>query len=312
MRHLLLICALSSLAFSQATTTKLPQNIAAEAFIPNLPAQIIGPDDMVLLSVYDSPEFTRTVRVGSDGDIRIPMLKQRVRAEGLLPAQLEVAVAKALTDEKLLIDPFVTVTVIEYHSRPISVVGAVKKPITFQAIGPMTLLEALARAEGLTDLAEGQILVSHPSAGNHNALVQRIPVKSLIDNADPEYNIKLKGGEEIRVPEAPRITVAGNVRKPGSFPVKDASELTVMKAIALGEGLSQFYGNTAYIYRVDDSKGTKNEIEIPLKKILDRKSPDIPLQARDILYIPDSTGKRSWDKILSIGGATASGVAIFH
>jgi polysaccharide export outer membrane protein len=212
----------------------------------------------------------------------------------------------------LLVDPFVTVTMIEYHSRPISVVGAVKKPITFQAVGPMTLLEAISRAEGLTELAEGQILVSRPTVDNKFPLVQRIPVKGLIDNADPEYNVQLKGGEEIRVPEAPRITVAGNVKRPGSYPVKESSELTVIKAIALGEGLSQFYGNVAYIYRVDEGKGTKNEIEIPLKKILDRKSPDVALQARDVLYIPDSSGKRSWDRILSIGGATASGIAIFH
>jgi polysaccharide export outer membrane protein len=312
MRQLLLVLGSASLAFSQATPPRPQQNIAAEALIPNLPAQVIGSDDMILLTVYDSPEFTRTVRVSPDGDIRLPMLKQRIKADGLLPSELEITVAKALTDEKLLVDPFVTVTMIEYHSRPISIVGAVKKPITFQVAGPMTLLEALSRAEGLTDLAEGQILVSHPAADNKTLLVQRIPVKGLIDNANPEYNIKLKGGEEIRVPEAPRITVAGNVKKPGSFPVKESSELTVMKAIAMGEGLAQFYGNVAYIYRIDDVKGDKHEIEIPLKKILDRKSPDVPLQARDVLYIPDSSGKRNWERVLSLGGATASGLAIFH
>ncbi len=311
MRKLLSFFLLSFLAFSQSVP-KAQQNIAAEASIPNLPAQIIGADDMVLLSVYDSPEFTRTVRVSPDGEIRLPMLKQRIHASGLLPSQLEESVAKALTDEKLLVDPFVTVTMVEYHSRPISIVGAVKKPITFQANSPMTLLQALSRAEGLTEEAEGQILISRVAADGQTPLVQRIPVKGLIDNADPEYNVRLTGGEEIRVPEAPRITVAGNVKRPGSFPVKETSDLTVMKAIAMGEGLSQFYGNTAYIYRVDDAKGTKNEIEIPLKKILDRKSPDVALQARDILYIPDSTGKRTWEKVLSLGGATASGVAIFH
>src|ERR1700735_902314 len=92
----------------------------------NLPAQRIGPDDLVGLSVYDSPEFTRTIRVGPDGWIRLPMLKQRINADGLMPNQLESAVADALVEEQLLVDPFVTVTVVEYHSRPISVVGAVK------------------------------------------------------------------------------------------------------------------------------------------------------------------------------------------
>src|ERR1700683_4623359 len=121
-----------------------------EPAAPNLPAQRIGPDDLIGLSVYDSPEFTRTIRVGPDGTIRLPMLQQRVNAEGLMPGELERAIADALVGEQLLVDPFVTVTVVEYHSRPISVVGAVRKPVTFQAIGLVTLIDALTRAEGLS------------------------------------------------------------------------------------------------------------------------------------------------------------------
>ncbi len=290
----------------------VPYTAPLDGALPNLPAQIIGPDDMIMLSVYDSPEFTRTVRVGPDGLIRLPILKQRVKAEGLLPAQLELAVADALMEEKLLVDPFVTVTIMEYHSRPISVLGAVRNPITFQAAGQVTLVEALTRAGGLTDDAEGEILLSRPGADKKTALVQRIPTKQLIDNNDPEYNIRLEGGEEIRVPTAPKIVVAGNVKKPGAFSVKDNSEMTVMKAIAMSEGLSPYSGNIAYLYRPDDNKSTRDEIVIPLKKILERKSPDIPLQARDMLYIPDSTGKRSLEKILALGGGVATGLAIFH
>ena len=56
----------------------------------NLPAQKIGPRDLIVIQVYDSPELTRSVRVGADGLIRLPMLKQRIQAEGLMPAELEV------------------------------------------------------------------------------------------------------------------------------------------------------------------------------------------------------------------------------
>ncbi len=316
MRTLLFLLPLSLVASlvpgAFAQVARPAQNIAAEAALPNLPAQVIGPDDMIMLAVYDSPEFTRTIRVGADGEIRLPMLKQKIKASGLLPSELESSVATALTDEKLLVDPFVTVTMMEYHSRPISVIGAVKRPLTFQAVGSVTLLEALARAEGLTDEAEGQILISRPGADKKTMLVQRVQVKALIDNADPELNVKLQGGEEIRVPEAPRMTVTGNVKKPGSFVVKESSELTVFKAIALAEGLSQYAGNVAYIYRPDDAKGTKNEIVVPLKSILTRKSPDVPLQARDILYIPDSSGKRNLERVLGMGAGVATGLAIFH
>src|SRR3954451_24313081 len=92
----------------------------------NLPAQKIGPRDLIAMQVYDSPELTRTVRIGADGYVRLPMLKQRIKAEGMMPAELEATIAKALEDEGIIIDPFVTITVAEYSSRPISVAGAVK------------------------------------------------------------------------------------------------------------------------------------------------------------------------------------------
>ena len=301
-----------SVAFAQSPLTGSQSRNPAEPIGANLPTQTIGPDDLISLSVYDSPEFSRTVRVGPDGTIRLPMLKRKIQAAGFLPGELETLVAKALVDEKLLVDPFVTVTMAEYHSRPISVVGAVKNPLTFQAVGTVNLIDAVTRAGGLTDDAEGDLIVSRAAVGTQAALLQRISIRALIDQADPAVNLKLTGGEEIRVPSAPRITVTGNVKKPGSYPVKENSEMTVMKAIAMAEGTAQFYGNKAYIYRADDTTGKKKEIEVPLADILKRKTQDIALLPRDVLYITDSSGKRNLDKALGIAAATASGVVIFH
>jgi hypothetical protein len=67
-------------------------------------------------------------------------------------------------------------------------------------------------------------------------LTRRIPVKSLIDEADPELNIRLEGGEEIRVPEAGRVYIVGNVKRPGAFPIKDSAETSGLKVLALTEG----------------------------------------------------------------------------
>jgi polysaccharide export outer membrane protein len=273
----------------------------------------------VALSVYDAPEFTRTVRVGADGLLRLPMLKRQVRAEGLLPADLETAIAEGLRAEGLLVDPVVTVTVVEYHSRPISVAGAVRNPITFQAVGSLTLLDALTRAGGLSLEAGPEILVSQAqtaSDGSSAVLVQRVPVKGLIDAADPEMNVRLVGGEEIRVPEVGRVFVVGNVKKPGAYPIQDGVETSVLKMLALVEGLAPYASRQAFIYRREDSTGAKYEIPIELRKIMQRKSPDVPLLARDILYIPDNTGRRATlgalEKAVSFGAATASGVLIWR
>jgi polysaccharide export outer membrane protein len=265
--------------------------------------------------VYDAPELTRTVRVGADGLIRLPMLKQLVKAQGLMPAQLESAIGKALQDEQIIVDPFVTVTVAEYNSRPISVAGAVKQPLTFQATFPVTLLEAITRAGGLAPEAGAEILVTRPQPGPDGAastLTQRILVKGLIDAADPALNIVLKGGEEVRVPESGKVYVIGNVKTPGAFPVGDGTESTVLKMLALSQGLMPYSTKEAYIYR-REANGSKNEIPIPLDKIMERKAPDVPLLANDILYVPDNKKRRltltTLDKVLMLaGGIGAAGI----
>src|SRR5580692_7021890 len=140
----------------------------------NLPMQTIGANDLIAISVYDSPELTRAVRVSAAGLISIPMLREKIRAEGLMPSDLEADIVEALKTAEVLVDPLVTVTVVEYHSRPISVMGSVKKPITFQADAPLTLLDALARAEGLTLEAGPVILLTrfHAALEGGSATVQ--------------------------------------------------------------------------------------------------------------------------------------------
>jgi polysaccharide export outer membrane protein len=283
----------------------------------NLPAQKIGPRDLIAIQVYDSPELTRTVRVGADGNIRLPMLKQQIKSEGLMPNDLEDVIARALAEEDLIVDPFVTVTVVEYSSRPISVAGAVRSPVTFQASAPVTLLEAVTRAGGLTEDAGSEILISKRQTGPSGlptSLIQRIPVKALIDSADPDANLRLTGGEEVRVPEAGRVFVVGNVKKPGAFVVRDGSETSVLKLLALAEGLAPFASNQAYIYRTEGT-GPKNEIPIELTKIMSRKIPDAALLPSDVLYIPDNRGRRigmaALERILAFG-STAGATALIY
>ena len=317
MRTLLLL-TFSSVAFTQVHTAVMPE-ISTTTLPLNLPAQKIGPNDLISVSVYDAPEFTRAVRVGADGLIRFPMLMARINARDALPSELETTIAEALMRENLIVDPFVTVAVVEYASRPINVTGAVRKPLTFQAVGPVTLLDAIARAEGLSADAGPEILVSRPGPDpteEAGRLVQRIPVKALMEASDPTLNLKLAGGEEIRIPEVGRVFVVGNVHKPGAFPVQDVSETTVLKMLAMSEGLIPFASKQAYIYRREGAAGPKTEIPVELRKIMERKSPDVQLMANDILYVPDNTGRRTTltalEKILSFGSTAGAGLLIYH
>jgi polysaccharide export outer membrane protein len=283
--------------------------------VANLPAQKIGADDLVAITVYGSPELTRSVRVSAEGQIRLPMVTRAIPAAGLIPRELESAIGEALRAEKVLVDPVVTVTMAEYRSRPISVAGAVKKPLTFQAFGNVTLLDAITRAEGLAPEAGSEILLTR-SAVDGKSATERIPVKELFAGDNPKLNPRLAGGEEIRVPVAGEVYVAGSVKNPGAFSLKDASDTSVLKVLALAGGLIPFASKQAYIYRRRPGDDHKDEIPIALSRIIGRKVPDVALQGDDILYVPDAKGRRisvsALERIAGFGAATTSGLLIWR
>lgn len=297
----------AALAWGQAKLPAIPEQGS------NLPAQPVGGSDLLAVNVYGAPELSRTLRVTPDGEIRMPMLKRAIEVRGLMPTQVEECIAQALVGEQILVDPVVTVTIAEYASRPVQVAGAVKKPLTFQASGQTTLLDALTRAEGLAADAGHEILVTRPARDGVPGFTHRILVRDLIEKAEPAANVALQGGEEIRVPEVGRVFVVGNVERPGSFPLNDAGGMTVLKALALSEGLARFATKQAYIYRPTES-GPKEEVQVELRQIMDRKIPDAELRAGDIFYVPDNRRGRVTanviDRVVAFGAGTASGALI--
>jgi polysaccharide export outer membrane protein len=278
----------------------------------NLPVERIGKNDLIGIIVYDCPELSRSVRVDSNADIRLPMLRHAIHAGGLYPSDLEQSITTALVKDKVLVDPVVSVSIVEYRSRPISVVGAVKTPMTFQATGALTLIEAISQAGGLTEVAGPVILISSQQSGMDgvppSTEVQRIPVHGLFDSADSALNVELHGGEVVSVPEAGRVYVVGRVKKPGTFTITDGAESSVLKALALSGGLDSFSKHTAYIYRLESGQTQRKEIPIELKKILNRQAPDVPVLASDILYIPDAAGLRASLTVLDRAVLVGSGL----
>ncbi len=316
MSKLILLLLMGTLGFGQPA----PAESSA-----NLPALPVGPSDLLSVSVYGAPEFTRTLRVSEDGRIRIPMLREPLAVEGMLPAQLEELIANALDQRGILVSPQVTVTIAEYHSRPVNIVGAVRSPLTFQAMGKTTLLEAITRAQGLSEDAGTEILITRPGRYGGAPLVERIPVQGLIQAADPVWNVLLEGGEEVRVPPVGKIFVVGNVKKPGAFRADDGTGMSLLKALALAEGLSPFAQKSAYIYRRGavnnagsahdgSTREAPKEVVVALQKIMDRKASDIDLSPNDILYIPDNRGRRlamtALERAIGFASNTASGAVV--
>lgn len=114
----------------------------------------LGPEDLLKIHVFRVAELSQTVRVDARGNISLPLIGP-VRAEGRTAAELEQEVATRL-GERYLQDPYVSVFVEEYASQRVTVEGAVNKPGIFALKGRTTLLQAIALAEGLAQLADAE------------------------------------------------------------------------------------------------------------------------------------------------------------
>ena len=293
---LVLIALATTLGVAAQQDPTLPNTAVASTAVSgasSLPTGRIGNNDLLGITVYDGPPLSGPVRVSPQGNIRLPMVEQPIHAAGLNPYQLEQVIAADLIKDHLFLKPIVTVTITEYESRPITVVGAVGSPITFQAMGPVTLLDAISRAGGITKNAGSEILISSQAPGTNGkeaSLTQRVPVQGLLDSANPALNIELHGGDVVRVPEAGQLFIVGDVKSPGSYSITNGSHSSILKALALSGGLGRRPGHVAYIYRREGGAKGRNEIPVQLKKIMNRKSPDVALNANDILYIPGAKG----------------------
>jgi len=164
---LLALCAglLSGAVVAQDTALGVgSQNTApAPAAHPSTPAPTdlisqaldeyrIGPSDLIEISVFQVPDLSKTVRVGAQGALTLPLIG-RVEAGGLTAQQLEALIAKKLR-ESYLQDPQVSVFIKEYVSQRVTVEGSVNNPGVFPVSGKATLLQAIAMAGGLDKLAD--------------------------------------------------------------------------------------------------------------------------------------------------------------
>jgi polysaccharide export outer membrane protein len=296
----------------------MPPALAQQAAGTSLPVQKLGPDDLIQIQVFGFPEFSRAARISASGTIQLPLVKQPIAIAGKIPSEIETEISETLKNAELVVNPAVTVSILEYGSHPVTVAGAVKIPVLFQAVGRVTLIDAITRAGGLAIDAGPEILINRrPTAGNEGkpTITQHINAHLLFSEDGGESNIVLLGGEEIRVPTAGKVYVLGDVKGSGAFPVTDNSDTTVLKVLSLAGGVGSYSSAEAYIIRRDEVTGTKRRIAIDLKGILKQKVADYPLLADDIFFVPDDTKRRQTalilDRLSTYGAAIATGLIIY-
>ena len=147
---------------------------------------VIGNGDLLEVSVFDVPELSKEVRVSQTGTINIPLIPVRLRVAGLSETQAEAKIAELLEANGLVSHPEVGVAVKDHRSQPITVVGAVQRPMVYHADRDVTLLEVLAEAGGIANDAGDTVIVTR----------RRVPTYTEVANTQPVPSTSASGSGE--------------------------------------------------------------------------------------------------------------------
>jgi len=246
---------------------------------------LIGAQDVLTVTVWDSPDLSGKYTVETDGSFTFPLIG-RVKAGGLTLRQFEAELKKKLADGYFK-NPQVSVAVESYRSQRIFIVGEVRSPGTYPLTGDVTLIEAIARAGSTTPSASLEAIIVRAPAGKQAdgptlpsqkadaSDTQRVNLRDLQSGALSK-NIALRDGDTIFVPRAESIYVFGQVRNPGAYALQDP-ETTVLQALSLAGGVTD-RGATNRIKIVRVVKGDKVELKVKLND---------PVLPGDTIIVPE-------------------------
>jgi polysaccharide biosynthesis/export protein len=315
-----------STAATQTSSATTPANTTSRVTTSGCANQVrstylLGPEDELQIS---GPEMEDTanklVRVDGEGDIQVPLVG-RVHVADLTVQQAEEELNKHLS--KYIRHPQAALDVKELRSQPASVLGAVNAPGVHQVEGHKTLLEMISMAGGTRPDAGYRIQITRqvewgciPLAGatldaSGKYSVAQVNLQDIIEAKRPEENIQVLPHDVISVPKAELIYVTGAVKKSGGFILGEHQTMSVLQAVSLAEGLGQ--SPDAKHARIVRTVGDqKTEIPVDLKTLLQGKGKDVPMQGNDILFVPDSTGRRVALRVMEAAIQTGTGLAIYR
>jgi polysaccharide export outer membrane protein len=236
---------------------------------------VVGTNDVLTITVYNQPQLTGKFVVEADGTFAYPLLG-RVAAGGLTIRAVEDKVRQGLAGG-FLKDPQITVTVDQYRSQQIFVMGEVKTPGPLPFTGSMTLIEALARAGSVTEHAGPEAVIVR-SASGVAAAAAPLPTESTargdtirvdlqkLQSGTLAQNVMLRPGDTIFVPRAETVFVSGQVRMPGEYTIR--AGMTVRQALALAGGVTD-RGSTRRVQIIRVVNGKETTIGGDLQKIVE-------------------------------------------
>jgi polysaccharide export outer membrane protein len=234
---------------------------------------IIGPGDVLKISVYDNPDLLTVTRVSDTGSIILPLLGQ-VKVSGLSISQASDKIASLYSDG-YLVNPQVSVFVQEFRSKKAVVLGNVNRPGLIELTGPTTFLELISKAGGLAQNFGETATIKRNVNGQDEVI--SINIKALTRGGDMSQNVPIREGDTIYISQAGMCYVTGEVKEPDAYACD--GDATVLKLVTLAGGFTGKASRSGVrIIRVIDGK----------KTVIDDVEMNTPVQPDDVIVVPES------------------------
>lgn len=254
----------------------LPLVFGGAAFAADNKAEyVLGPGDVIRVTVFQNPDLTLETRVSENGAISFPLIGQ-VPVGGLNVAEAEKKIAKALRDGGFVLQPQVNILPLQIRGNQVSVLGQVNRPGRY----PLDVLNAkvtdiLAMAGGITQGGADSLILT--GTRNGKPIRQEIDLPLIFLGNRPELDLAIAGGDAIYVHRAPVFYIYGEVQRPGAYRVE--RDMTLMQALALGGGLTIRGTQRGIQVNRRDGKGAVQQI-----------APDMaaPIKADDVVFVKES------------------------
>jgi len=269
-------------------------------------AYLIGREDVLDITVWQSPDLTKSVTVQSDGTIDYPILGN-LSVAGVTTNDLEKILTEKLS-QGYVKSPQVSVTVKEYNSKKILVFGEVGKPGLYKLKGPVPVLELLFMVGGANGDAKRMTVIrpsKNPSGGpispefsqlnpgqapvNGSAQTLQVDLISLLSKGDLAQNVNILPGDTIYVASGTgqRYHVLGQVAQPG--PYEWVEDVTVLEAIKLAGGVNERGAPNRIKVRKIGPNGQKYEVKVNIVDIMNgKKKDDVIVKPGDTIIVPES------------------------
>lgn len=276
---LLPLAGMDGVASAQTAQGQISESGAAKSYT-------IGPRDRLKIQVAELPDLNGEQVVAEDGTISLDVVGI-IQASGQTEDGLAFRLQQRLRDEGLK-RATVSVKVVEYRSRPVSVLGAVGDPGNHFVPGRANLMEVLLNAGGVKNDHGGLIFVRRWASNGLSDQVQ-IEVDALLEGGNPYINIPILAGDHINVPAAREVTIhfLGEVTSAGSQTFKSTDRVTLLTALARAGGLLETASKKIRIIRQSGASG-REEFEVDYRALLSGNATDPALEDGDLIVVKES------------------------